>query len=138
MSKKLIKKLTKWNKIILEKEKKLTITYGLRNKLELQRVYFKLSKIKKTKFDQISIVKDKLIRLGILSEDESLLDVTIEKILNRRTQTIISGLCKKSLKHSRQLITHGHVKLNDIRIKSPSQLLTLEQEKQIIILINND
>jgi len=135
MKHKLLKKLAKWNKPVLTEEKRLLISFGLRNKKELQKVYYLISKIKKIKEESFDYCdkKQKLIKEGLLTEANSLLDITVESFLNRRLQTIVANKKKIAMKHSRQLITHGHVKLNNIKLKSPSQILKLEQDDKLDI-----
>ena len=65
----------------------------------------------------------KLKKLGILQETavlDNVLDLTIEDILERRLQTIVfrKGLAR-TVFQSRQLITHGHVTIDERRITIP-------------------
>jgi small subunit ribosomal protein S4 len=80
---------------------------------------------------------EKLIKIGVLKPGNTLEDVlalTVEDILERRLQTIVyrKGLAN-SLKHSRQLIVHGHVKINGRKITYPSYLVPKEEENKIEI-----
>ena len=65
-----------------------------------------------------------LKKLGILQETavlDNVLDLTIEDILERRLQTIVfrKGLAR-TIFQSRQLITHGHVTIDDRRVTIPA------------------
>jgi len=58
---------------------------------------------------------DKLARIGIITGEptlDSVLDLTLENLLERRLQTIVfrKGMAA-SMHHARQLVTHGHIAL---------------------------
>ena len=78
---------------------------------------------------------EKLVKYGLLSEGNTLDDVlslTPEKFLERRLQTILvrKGLCTTP-RQSRQMIVHGHVRINGKRISYPSYLVTKSEEEKI-------
>jgi len=80
---------------------------------------------------------EKLVRHGLLAEGSTLDDVlglTPEKFLERRLQTILvrKGICTTP-KQSRQLIVHGHVKIEGRRIVYPSYLVKRSEEEKIQI-----
>ena len=77
----------------------------------------------------------KLKKLGILHETavlDDVLDLKVEDILERRLQTIVfrKGLAK-SIYQARQLITHGHISINNRRVRSPGYLVPKEEEDKI-------
>lgn len=135
-----------WRTDALQAELKLVGQYGLRNKRELWRHKTMLSKFRgiarsllgKPKEERERLEKqllNKLRRLGILPEAAGLdevLDLSIEDVLERRLQTLIfrRGLAQ-SIYQARQLITHGHIAIGGRRIRSPSYLVSREEEDKI-------
>lgn len=143
LKKKFEKPKKPWDKERLEKEKEILKKYGLRRKKELWRAegilrkYRRMARelIAKRDVEKEKVLIEKLKRMGILKEGSALDDVlalTVEDILERRLQTLVfkKGLAN-SLKHARQLITHGHVKINGRKIQYPSYLVPLEEENKI-------
>nr|AFK45544.1 unknown [Lotus japonicus] len=133
----------------LDKELKLCGEYGLRNKREVHRVSFALSKIRsvartlmtlpdkdpKRLFEGTALLR-RLTRLGILSESEQKLDyilgLTVEKFLDRRLQTRVfqSGLAL-SIHHARCLIKQRHIRVGKRMVDCPSFVVRQESEKVI-------
>lgn len=77
----------------------------------------------------------RLNRLGILPDTAALdnvLDLTIEDILERRLQSLVfQKQLARSIHQARQLITHGHVAINEKRVTSPSYLVLRNEEAHI-------
>ena len=137
----------RWRKDILQEELKLLGQYGLRNKHELWRHKTTLSKaraiarslISKTPEERAKMENELLSQLkkkGILQETavlDNVLDLTIEDILERRLQTIVfrKGLARTAFQ-ARQLITHGHVTIDNRRITIPGYVVPKEEESKII------
>jgi len=131
---------------ILQAELKLLGQYGLRNKRELWRHETMLSKLRSIARSLLGMPSEErkkleeqllngLLRRGIIPETAALddvLDLSIEDILERRLQTVVfrKGLAK-SLYQARQLITHGHVAIEDKRVFSPSYVVRREEEAKI-------
>ena len=132
-----------WRKDILQEELKLQGQYGLRNKHELWRHKTTLSKargIARSLISQPEAVRAKmenellaqLKKKGILQETavlDNVLDLTIEDILERRLQTIVfrKGLAR-TIFQSRQLITHGHVSIENRRVTIPGYIVQKTEE----------
>jgi len=81
---------------------------------------------------------ERLNRLGILPETavlDDVLDLSLEDILERRLQTVVlsKGLAK-SVYQARQLVTHGHIAIDDKRVSSPSYLVLKDDEPRITYL----
>jgi len=81
------------------------------------------------------LLVDKLVKLGMLKPGAGLDDVLaldVKSVLERRLQTIVfkRGMAT-SIKHSRQLITHGRIAIDGIRTKYPSYIVTAEEEPAI-------
>jgi small subunit ribosomal protein S4 len=135
-----------WDKARLEKEKEILKKFGLKRKRELWRAEAILRKYRRMARDLIAkkdkekekVLIEKLKRMGVLKEGSSLDDVlalTVEDILERRLQTIVyrKGLAN-SLKHARQLIVHGHIKINGRKINYPSYLVEKGEEGKIEVV----
>ena len=112
----------------LDSELKLVGEYGLRNKRELWRVQYSLSRIRNAARDLLTLDEKnpkrifegeallrKMNRYGLLDESQNKLDyvlaLTVENFLERRLQTIVfkSGMAK-SIHHSRVLIRQRHIR----------------------------
>jgi small subunit ribosomal protein S4 len=135
-----------WRRDILQEELKLLGQYGLRNKHELWRHKTLLSKtrgiarsiIGKTPEERVKVENELLMHLkkiGILDETavlDSVLDLSIEDLLERRLQTIVfrKGLAR-TVFQSRQLITHGHVNIGNRRVTVPSYIVSKEEEPKV-------
>ncbi len=136
-----------WRKDILQEELKLQGQYGLRNKHELWRHKTTLSKaraiarslISKPVEERAKMENELLAQLkkkGILQETavlDNVLDLTIEDVLERRLQTIVfrKGLAR-TIFQSRQLITHGHVTINNSRVTIPGLLVLKADEATVV------
>jgi small subunit ribosomal protein S9e len=112
----------------LDAELKLVGEYGLRNKRELWRVQYALSRIrnnarmlltldeKNTRriFEGEALLR-RMNRYGLLDESQTKLDyvlaLTVENFLERRLQTLVfkSGMAK-SIHHARVLIKQRHIR----------------------------
>ena len=137
----------RWRKDILQEELKLLGQYGLRNKHELWRHKTILSKtraiarslISKTPEERARMENEQLTKLkkvGILQETavlDNVLDLTIEDILERRLQTIVfrKGLAR-TIFQARQLITHGHISIDNRRITVPGYMVAKLDEPKVV------
>ena len=136
-----------WRTDTLQSELKLLGQYGLRNKRELWRHETSLSKFRENARSLLGRSTDerakpetqllgRLKRLGILSETaviDNVLDLAIEDFLERRLQTMVfnKGLAK-SVYQARQLISHGHIAIDNHRVKSPSYMVLRDEEAKIM------
>lgn len=112
----------------LDAELKLVGEYGLRNKRELWRVQYALSRIRNAARELLTLDEknpkrifegDALLRrmnrYGLLEENQNKLDyvlaLTVENFLERRLQTLVfkSGMAK-SIHHARVLIRQRHIR----------------------------
>jgi small subunit ribosomal protein S4 len=133
-----------WRSDQLSQELFLLGTYGLRNKRELWRAQTRLSNFRKQARQLLAASSEirgreepKLIthlgKLGLVQQGAGSLDdvlsLSIENILERRLQTLVwkRGLAKSPYQ-SRQLISHGHIALNQRRVTIPSYLVSPEEE----------
>lgn len=133
----------------LDSELKLAGEYGLKNKRELYRIGFQLSKIRraarnlltksdtdpKRLFEGNALIR-RLVRMGILSQDKMKLDyvlaLKIEDFLERRLQTQVFKLgLARSIHHARVLIRQGHVAVGKQIVNVPSFIVRLNSQKHI-------
>jgi small subunit ribosomal protein S9e len=135
----------------LDMELKLVGEYGLKNKREVWRVLFTLSKIRKMARELLTLSeKDpkrifegnallrRLTRLGVLDQEHAQLDyvlaLTAQNFLDRRLQTLVVKLGHaKSMHHARTLIRHRHIKVGTQVVNVPSFMVRLDSEKYIAI-----
>ncbi len=129
-----------------EQELQLVGLYGLRNKKELWKHRTELSNYRRQARQLLALppseraqtekeLVTKLSRLGILTAEptlDSVLDLTLENLLERRLQTVVfrKGLAA-SLHHARQLVTHGHIALDQARITTPARLIAINESDRI-------
>ena len=129
-----------------ESELQVIGTYGLRNKRELWRHKTVLSRYRRQARNLLALTVEeratlesdlvgKLVRLGVLTSDptlDSVLDLTLEDILERRLQTIVfRKAMANSAHHARQLVTHGHIALDQAKVTTPSRLISVAEEDRI-------
>ena len=75
----------------------------------------------------------RLIRLGLLNEDETKLDyalaLTLNKLMERRLQTKVYKMgFAKSVHHARVLIKQGHIRIGKQIVNVPSCLVRTDSE----------
>ena len=132
-----------WDKERIEEEKKLLKEYGLRRKKEIWRIEAILRSFRRRarnlaaerNEEEEKKLLEKLRKLGLIDKNAKLIDVlglTIEDLLERRLQTLVyrKGLAN-TIKHARQLITHGHIAVNDRKMVFPGYLVPKHLENKI-------
>ncbi|MFH0928800.1 MAG: 30S ribosomal protein S4 [Candidatus Aenigmatarchaeota archaeon] len=137
--------LKPWDKTRIEDERKLAQEYGLRRKKEIWKTesvlrnYRRLARglAARSNKDNEKILLDKLFKIGLIGKDADLDDVlalTIEKLLNRRLQTLVfkRGICP-TVKQARQMIVHGHIAVDGRKARWPSTIVTIAEEDKISI-----
>ncbi|MDI6826012.1 MAG: 30S ribosomal protein S4 [Candidatus Aenigmarchaeota archaeon] len=150
IKKKFQKPRSPWDSERIKKENDLMKTYGLTKKREIWKAESILRSFRrrarslaaKRDKNQEKILIDKLYRMGLLENGANLdvvLSLTAENLLERRLQTFVS---KKNLantiKHARQLITHGHIAVDGRKIIYPSFIVTRELEDKISFYKGSD
>lgn len=135
-----------WSAAVLDADLRLLGEYGLRNKRELRRHRYMLSKNRalarvllgrpadeRAKLEQELLGKLaslKIVMAGATLDD--VLDLTVNAVLERRLQTLVFKLGKaKTPQQARQLITHGHIAVKGRRVTSPSYLVKRTEEERI-------
>ncbi len=132
-----------WNQERMDTEAELTDEYGLANKKEIYKAYSELRGFRRQARKLIAEdnpqekedVLNKAHRLGLVKSDaqpSDFLTLRVEDILNRRLQTAVErrGLADTA-NQARQLVNHGHVKVNGEVVNIPSYMLTKDEEKNI-------
>lgn len=143
-----------WQDTRMAGEVELIKAYGLRNKREVWKAESILRKYRSDAMSLLAIVASspdgelkghakteadqilgRLIRYGILkpdSEVDDILGLKSENILERRLQTQVLRLgLARTVRQSRQFITHGHIAINGRRATVPSMLISKEDEMNI-------
>ena len=135
-----------WGERIAE-ETKLQREYALKNKREIWRFRTILRGYRARAREctglrgevaekQSKELISKLYRLGVLKKKDSTLDdvlsLGLKDFLERRLQTIVfrKGMAH-SMKHSRQLITHGHVSVRQKKVLSPNYIVEINLEPTV-------
>ena len=128
----------------IAEERDLVGRYGLKNKEELWRAQSELRDYRRearnllAQFEEDGTTERFLTRLqryGILGENDGLGDVLaldVTDILERRLQTVVyrKGLANTP-KQARQFVSHGHVAIDDQRVKTPSYTVEVDEEDAI-------
>merc|ERR1712139_132480 len=133
----------------LDAEMKVVGEYGLKNKREVWRVQYVLSRIRtaarhlltldeksESRIFQGDALLRRMTRLGLLLENERKLDyvlgLTTAKIMERRLQTKVFKLgLAKSIHHARCLIRQRHIRVGKQICDIPSFLVRLDSEKHV-------
>lgn len=136
-----------WDRQRLDAERESLKIYGLKNKRELWRTegtirkYRRLARVLAAKRDkkQEKLIIDKLIGLGVLEEGAGIDDVlalTTQRFLDRRLQTVLknNGVAN-SMKHARQMIVHGKIKIDDRKVVYPSYIVSRSEESKISVVV---
>ncbi len=132
-----------WDKERIERERKLLKDFGLRRKKEIWkaesilRAFRRRARSLAAKRNETEEKKllQRLQNLGLLEKNTNLTDVlnlSTENLLERRLQTIVyrRGIANTP-KHARQLITHGHITIDDKKVIFPSYTVAKQLEDKI-------
>jgi len=128
----------------IAEERDLVGRYGLKNKEELWRAQSELRDYRRearnllAQFEEDGTTErflSRLLRYGILDENDGLGDVLaldVTDILERRLQTLVyrKGLANTP-KQARQFVVHGHVAIDNRRVKTPSYTVEVDEEDDI-------
>lgn len=133
-----------WSSERIAREHALREKYGLRKLKEVWISESELRRIRKNVRSVLAGLKtektgkeiiERLARCNIIKSDAKLDDLLIlgvESLLERRLQTIVYRKnLAKTLRQSRQLITHGLITINGKRITSPSYVVRAGEEDEI-------
>ena len=140
----------------LDSELLLIGKYGLKNKREVWRTQYLLTRIRKAARELLTLEKDdprrlfegqalidRMMRIGVLDKKENQLDyvlsLTTQKFLERRLQTIVNAnKFSRSIHQARTLIFQKKIALNkgtrNQIINIPSFVVRKENETKIILI----
>ena len=140
----------------LDSELLLIGKYGLKNKREVWRTQYLLTRIRKAARELLTLEKDdprrlfegqalidRMVRIGVLDKKENQLDyvlsLTTQKFMERRLQTIVnSNKYSRSIHQARTLIFQKKIALNkgtrNQIINIPSFVVRKENETKIIVI----
>ena len=133
----------------LDQELKLLGQYGLKNKRELWRVHYALTKVR-TRARTLLTLDEKdpsrlfeggalmrrLTRLGVLPDKnatlDSVLSLKVQNFLDRRLQTLVmkAGFAK-SIHHARLLVRQRHIRVGNQIVDIPSFLVRVDSQQHI-------
>jgi small subunit ribosomal protein S4 len=135
-----------WDISRIREESQLKKEYGLKNMREIWIAQAELRRARREARRSLGLpegkreevfgkVVNKLARLGIVSPDatvDDILSLTVKDFLERRLQTRVfrKGLAKTP-RQARQLIVHGYISIDGVRVTSPSRMITKEEEGKI-------
>ena len=136
-----------WDMVQIEAEKKLLSDYGLRRKREIRSSESVLRSFRRRARELIAvknpdeekILLEKLKKLGIITKDkvtvDDVLGLDVRNLLDRRLQTVVfrKGL-SSSIKAARQRIVHGHIMVEEKKVRFPSYMVPVEKEKHIKLI----
>ena len=134
----------------IDSELSLVGKYGLKNKREVWRVHYTLSKFRKAArqlltleekdprriFEGAALLR-RMSRYGLLTSEELKLDyvlgMTLNRLLDKRLQTRIfkEGFQAKSIHPARVLIKQKHIKVGRNVVNAASFMVRSESEKKI-------
>jgi small subunit ribosomal protein S4 len=135
-----------WSITELNSELRLVGEYGLRNKRELRRHSYTISKYRALARQLLAIPDEERVKLEtqllnklqsikVISENAGLddvLDLSVAGILERRLQTLVfrNGLARTP-QQARQLVVHGHISIGNRKITSPSYIVPRDEEQDV-------
>jgi len=129
----------------IAEERDLLGRYGLKNKEELWRAQSELRSYRREARSLLAQFSgeggeaqpflDRLRRYGILGADDGLgavLALEVTDVLERRLQTLVyrQGFAHTP-KQARQFITHGHIRVDDHRVRVPSYTVSVDEAEAI-------
>ena len=135
---------TPWDSIQIKDERKLLNEFGLRRKREMWRAQAILRNFRRrariliaaANKEQEKVLLERLKKLGFVTKKDATLDdvlaLTLKDVLNRRLQTIVFRKgAAKTMRHARQMITHGHVYVGERRTLHPSYIVATDEEGMV-------
>lgn len=146
--KKYLKPSHPWEKERIDAEDKIIRQYGLLRKEEIWRTQTSLRNFRRharhllavsgTKAEmEVKQLLDRLRKLGLIDEGATLddvLDLSVEKLLERRLQTLVfrKGIARTP-RQARQLVLHGHITIEGRKVNAPSYLVPITEEGSIAL-----
>jgi len=125
---------------VMKEEQNLIKKYGLKNRREVWRANFAISRIRDiakslitaAEKEQQTFIKAQQKKGFKVETIADVLGLNKEDYLKRRLQSIVAAKkIAKTPKQARQFITHKNVLINNKAIDSPAHLTTIEEEASI-------
>jgi small subunit ribosomal protein S4 len=148
-TKKYVRPPMQWNAERIQEEGDLRKEFGLKNakevwkaKAELRRIRGnarKLLALGDKSSNETEIILKRIERFGILKKNEErentlddILQLDVRSLLERRLQTRVmkKGLALTA-KQARQLITHGFIAIDGVKVSVPSYMVSLSEDDRI-------
>jgi len=140
-----------WDKARMDAEDRILKKYGLRRKREIWRAQTVLRKFRtqarnlmartdqQAEREKAALIR-RLQRFALVDEGATLDDVlglTVEDIIRRYLQWMVyeKGLARTP-KQARQMIVHGHVRVNGRIVRSPTYMVPADEEGTIEVTIS--
>ncbi len=129
----------------IAEENELVKRYGLKNKKEIWKADFAISKMRNTAKKLITADEEKKKKFIEMQKErgfsvnsiEEILGLSKEDYLKRRLQSIVASRgIARTPNQARQFITHKHITLNNNIINSPSHITTLKEEDTLRLNIS--
>jgi small subunit ribosomal protein S4 len=148
-TKKYVRPPMQWNTERIEEEGALRKEFGLKNAKEVWKAKAELRRIRGNARKLLALGDDgsdesermlkRVERYGLIKKEEErentlddLLQLDVRNLLERRLQTRVmkKGLALTA-KQARQLITHGFISIDGIKVTIPSYMVSLEADEKI-------
>ena len=135
-----------FDKVRLGEEAKIKEEFGLKNKREIWKAEAKVKstrekakKLISASAEEQQALFERIKKMGLkVNSVGDILSLTKEDYLKRRLQTIlVTKKLAKTIKESRQFITHKKILINNKVINSPSYIVPKELEEKISIKKKN-
>ena len=142
-----------WDKARIDRDIELRKTYGFKNKKELWKIesllrgirnrarkLISLKALGKGEMEEKEFIR-KLHSLGLVNNDatvDDVLDLELTDFMERRLQTLVlKKKMARSIRESRQMITHRHVQVGEKIVDTPSYIVKRDEESKIVFAENS-
>ncbi len=134
-----------WDERRIENDKSIMEDYGMKRKEEILKMESFLRELRRRARDAAAGTtekeKEELLKkcrkIGLIGEDDDIgqiLRIQLRDVLEKRLQTIVSKIDGVgSVDQARQLVVHGHVKVGNRTMHSPSFLVPKKLEDKISV-----
>ena len=135
-----------WDSKRIDEESALVKTYGLKNKREIRKIETLLRKKRHGARMLLNLGEeagrkkqkeliDSLAKIGVLGNNataDDVLGLGIKDFLERRLQVIVwRKNLANTIKQARQIIVHGHIAINGMKVDRPNYLVEKDEEGKV-------
>ena len=132
----------RWDAGRIKEEKAIVSTYGLKNKKEVWKAKSTIRSLRQRARQLFTSDKGqeelfkRIKQSGFITSDfgiDDVLGLNVENVLERRLQTLVyrKGFAK-TVGQARQLITHGHIFIDDRVVTIPGYMVNINEDSKII------